>query len=476
LQACRFTRPQQAQITTSTPASTAPFTAPFTAPSTATIVSESVANAGGLAAQGGHGIVLTGQANLIMQNCTVTSQLRDGLHLSGRSHSEVVASQFIANGGAGIATFEQATLDVQQGHFEDNNLAAIYQSADEAALVSDTTFVGMGVVRSLEELSTDTDLQAFLEDLPAGSGVQLPAGEFYLERSLVIDKPLTLIGINPVTDDPAITPQRSDVATLASSNELGVTRLISRAPDALIEFNGDGALTLRNLSLEHVDSVRADIIVVNEGELILQDSFVGGAVSDGLVEIGGSGIRFRRDALGGRLSGNTIEGNAGFAVVVDSSASPTIDNNVIVDNGQGGVVFAGSSSGVLQNNHIARNGPLGVRVQGIATPLLEDNTIFDHSFNGLTYLDGAAGTARNNLIEVSGEAGVDVRGQATPLLEGNTIMESYRGIFYTANAAGTARGNTLLNNRGYGIYNASSAEPRLEDNQFEGNTPGDIGP
>ena len=55
-------------------------------------------------------------------------------------------------------------------------------------------------------------------------------------------------------------------------------------------------------------------------------------------------------------------------------------------------------------------------------------------------------------------------------------MESYRGIFYTDNAAGTAKGTTLLNNRGYGIYNASNAEPPLEDNQFEGNTPGDIGP
>ncbi|MEM6431492.1 MAG: right-handed parallel beta-helix repeat-containing protein, partial [Deinococcota bacterium] len=494
LQACHFTRAQSEQAASSRSLASS------SSSSSADITTADITPAGQPGSQQGHGLVLAEHASLSMQHCRVTAHPSDGLHVRGQSQSTLVSSQFIANGGAGIAMYEQASLDVQNSHFEGNGLAAIYQSANEAALVSESTFAGVGVLRALEELSTDTDLQQFINNLPAGSGIRLPAGEFYLEQSLVIDKPLSLIGASPLTGDPVVqaqaVPTASDTTSTTTSatgsttgqaaNAVGqdaapeagstVTRIISRAPDALLRFSGEGTLTLRNISLEHVDSIRADIIVVNSGELILEDSFVGGAVSDGLVEIGGTGVRFRRSAQGGQLRGNTIAGNAAFAVIVDGSASPIMSNNVIVDNGQGGALFTGNSGGQLRDNRIARNGPVGVRIEGLAAPLLEGNSIFDHSFNGLAYLDSASGTAKTNVIEVSGEAGVDVRGQAAPLLEGNTIMESYRGIFYTDNAAGTAKGNTLLNNRGYGIYNASNAEPTLEDNQFEGNTPGDIGP
>jgi len=404
-------------------------------------------------------LLIAGHASVTVTESTIDRH-SEGIDAQGEAQMTVRSSRF-ADNQTGINVQEDAVLEVRGSTFINQGTAAIYQASNNDISVQDTTFDGIGVLRALRDVDANTDLTALIAGLPAGSGVRLPAGEFRLNTPLMIDKPLTLVGSAPVTE--------------ASRSSDEVTRLVSSAADAVVRFTGDGTLTLQNLWLEHSGQQRADVIVVDSGELVLRGSRVQGANSGGLLDVGagGAGVRWRREARGGLVSESIFTDNAGFALVVDAQATPRIVDVTLVDNGAG-VLFAGVARGVLQNSDLRRNGSVGVQVAGSAQPVIEGNTIFDHNFNGIAYLDSASGTARRNTIDVSGEAGIDVRGQATPLLENNTITSSFRGIFYTANGAGTARANLLRSNRGYGIYLATNAEPLLEGNTFEGNTPGDV--
>jgi parallel beta-helix repeat protein len=405
------------------------------------------------------GVVLAKHASLTVVASTIDHH-SDGINASGSSQVTVRSSRF-SNNQTGINLQDDASLEVRVSAFTDNSSAAIYQASNNEITLQDTTFDGLGILRALRDVDPNSDLAALVADLPAGSGVRLPAGEFRLDATLVIDKALTLVGSTPVTE----------AATAADP----VTRLVSSAEDAVLRFTADDTLTLQNIWLEHDGRQRADVVVVDSGELVLRGSRLQGARSNGLLDVtaGGAGVRWQGAAGGGIVSDSVFINNTGFALVVGGQAAPRIVQSTLTGNG-GGVLFAGAARGVLQDSNLRRNGAVGVQIAGAAQPVIEGNTIFDHNFNGLAYLDSAAGTARRNLIDVSGEAGIDVRGQATPLLENNTISSSYRGIFYTANGAGTARANRLRSNRGYGIYLATNAEPLLEDNTFEGNTPGDI--
>jgi parallel beta-helix repeat protein len=410
-------------------------------------------------AEAAEGLLIGGHASATIVASTLERH-SDGINAQGDAQLTVRSSRF-ADNQTGINVQDDAQLEVRGSTFANHATAAIYQASSNDVNVQDNTFDGIGVLRALRDVDPNTDLAALIADLPAGSGVRLPAGDFRMTTTLVIDKPLTLVGSAPVT-----------AASLPSDE---VTRLVSSAVDALVQFTGEGTLTLQNLWLEHSGQQRADVIVIDSGELILRNSRVQGASSDGLLDVGagGAGVRWRREARGGTVSESVFRDNAGFALVVDGQASPRIVDSTLSENG-GGVLFAGVAGGILHNSDLSRNGSVGVQVAGSAQPVIEGNTIVDHNFNGIAYLDSAAGTARRNTIEVSGEAGIDVRGQATPLLENNTITSSFRGIFYTASGAGVARANLLRSNRGYGIYLATNAEPLLEDNTFEGNTPGDI--
>jgi parallel beta-helix repeat protein len=247
------------------------------------------------------------------------------------------------------------------------------------------------------------DVRAGLQDavdraLPGGT-IELGPGEITLPKRLVIKKSLTIRGAGP-----------------------DKTRIISWEPDSAIAFVGDNEWRLEDLSVEHLGSEPANVIVVSGGTITIRNCHFSGAVWDKEANRGGSGIVFCRTAAG--------------AVI----------NCVCRNNGLHGIELREQAQKIL----------------------LEDNICERNSHSGIAYFDSAGGTARNNTCRNNKGHGIQVSDQAQPTLEGNTCQGNEKcGIAYFDSAGGTARNNIYRYNLKYGIYTEPGARPILEGNREE---------
>ncbi|MCS7168415.1 MAG: right-handed parallel beta-helix repeat-containing protein [Gemmatales bacterium] len=156
-----------------------------------------------------------------------------------------------------------------------------------------------------------------------------------------------------------------------------------------IQFTGQGPWTLENLTLEHVGNARANVVVVDSGEILLRNC---------------------------RFTGATFQ---------EKAPSPR---------GGRGLWFTGAARGQVINCVCDRNGLHGIEISNKAQMLLEGNTCEDNKYSDIADFQNAGGTVRNNTCRNNGGYGIFIRKTARPVLGIKTCLEITWATWSASNA------------------------------------------
>ena len=288
-------------------------------------------------------------------------------------------------------------------------------------------------------------LEEALAFAAGGSTIELSAGEFIVVQTLDIDRPLTISGAG-----------------------MEQTTILSEAPSAAVNYEGDGPLALRDLTITHRGGFAADIISVRSGLLDLADCRLQGALSSAQANFG-AGLFVLNDSVA-KVTNCEITNNGGVGVEIIHEAQIAVQDSVISGNAAG-FLFDGSSSGQITGSVIEGNEEGGILVFALARPEIADNLIQDNTGYGIRYQldDAVQGIVRdnellNNNVSGPGATGTDivVFDSFAPRLTGNTC----HGGEDLALASGAAA-NVSADPSGIIFFNTAVGRPDnlvLEDN------------
>ena len=305
------------------------------------------------------------------------------------------------------------------------------------------------------------------------------------QESLVIDKPLEILGDGAVAD---IRVQARDAHVLVFQAN------ISRVAN----------LTLQQMGGEGVWYG----VDISQGRLELEGCDITSQSGACVAIHGGADPRLRRNAIHdgkqvgvyvydqglGALEDNDITANVLAGVNITTGGNPTLRSNTIHDGQQSGVYVYDQGLGTLEHNDITANAYAGVEIRTGGNPTLRGNTIHDGQQSGVYVHDQGLGTLEHNDITANVIAGVEIATGGNPTLRGNTIHDGKAGGVYiddqglgtlennniTANAYSgveiatggnpTLRGNTIHDGKAGGVFFRDDGLGTLEDNDITANT------
>jgi len=307
----------------------------------------------------------------------------------------------------------QAFLDAELQHVESDTLLATYLvSSIRDGGVRETANVALG---------PDDDVEAVLALLDDGSTVTLGAGTYRFESALLFQNDIAIVG-----------------------DGVDQTIISSSSSDAAMAVFGQGKLTMRDLSVEHVGDNAASVVLAFGAAIDLERVRISGA------SIGqGSG----EDAGGGNgvlLSTGTVDENG--LTQEPAASDPEVVESRIVD------------------SELSANAIAGITVIGKLSPYIASNRIIDNTLCGLCYLGEAAGTAENNVVS-GNEFGIQIGDQAAPVVVVNTVAENQvAGMVVLGDAQPQVQQNQVANNGEVGVAIQGSAQPVVSNNEVTGHT------
>ena len=293
---------------------------------------------------------------------------------------------------------------------------------------------------------------------PAGATVFVMPGLY--QESLVMERPLTIVGRASDTELPRIAPGQ------------GSCLLITAASGSI-----------RGLAFEGGDStgpcldLAAGTIVVTENSvsnwkgaaLRVRDGASPEITKNWIADSEGTGVIFENGATGA-LADNHIVRSAQSAVVVRAGATPTVSGNKIEGSGQAGLLIGGGGGGHFTNNEILGSGASGIEIRDGAEPMIQQNRIEGSGQAGIFAYGGGRGEIRENQIIGNSFSGIIVGSGAAPVVMSNEIKQNNEhGILVLDGAGGQLDANKIDENGGHGIALASMSKPEMGDNELAGN-------
>src|SRR3954471_4458737 len=267
------------------------------------------------------------------------------------------------------------------------------------------------------------DLTQVLAGMPDGSTLQLARGTYQLKDSLVLLRPITLLGAGKAA-----------------------TVLTSSAADAAVLVMTDRAVTLDSLDVRRIGTVAGSGVVTGpSAKLALRNVRVEGARADN-------------------------QGNGGVGVLLSSSPGSAPSTSVtfratgsdFVDNAAAGVAAGGVHRTAITSSHFDRNGQCGICYLGSAAGSVSQST-FTANAVGVAAGSSSRPVVRDNNVS-GGDVGIQASGSAQPTISGNTIKAVSRAsMVFIGTAAGTVDGNDCSGDR-TGIAVARSAFPFVKTN------------
>ena len=255
------------------------------------------------------------------------------------------------------------------------------------------------------------------------------------EESLIVNKPLEIIGDGPV-EDIVIRARDANVLTFQAS--------IGRVAN----------LTLRQVG-EEVTGVS-----IQQGRLDMEGCDISSQAASCVYILDGADPRLRRNKIHhgkergvivyddglGTLEDNEIFGNGLHGVAIGAGGNPVLRRNQIHDNKQNGVLAQEGGLGTLEDNEITGNGYSGVEIRTGGNPVLRRNQIRGNQV-GVYVHDNGQGTLEDNEITGNGETGVEIQADGNPLVRGNRISRNeYRGVWVHDAGKGVFEDNDLTGN------------------------------
>jgi parallel beta-helix repeat protein len=286
----------------------------------------------------------------------------------------------------------------------------------------------------------------------AKSGDRILVRPGLYEESLVVDKPLEIIGDGPLED------------------------IEIRARDAdVLEFRASiGRVT--NLTLRQVDRTTPRGVDVRQGRLDLEGCDVSSQSGSCVYIRDGADPRLRRNRIHhgrqagvaifdgglGTLEDNEIVGNGGSGVAIESGGNPVLRRNQIHENKENGVFIWNRGLGTLEDNEISGNGYSGVEIDTGGNPVLRRNQIHDNKQKGAFVHASGLGVFEDNEISDNGTAGMEITTGASPAVRGNRINRNLQvGVRIMDDGKGVVEDNDLTGNARGAWYIANESEPNV---------------
>jgi F-box protein 11 len=257
------------------------------------------------------------------------------------------------------------------------------------------------------------------------------------EESLVVNKPLEIIGDGPV-EDIEIRARDAHVLTFQAS--------IGRVANLTLRMASEGeelgvAIFQGRLDLEGCDiSTQGGscVFIVDGADPRLRRNVIRDARD--------SGVFIYQGGLG-TLEDNEITGNSLSGVEIRTGGNPVLRRNRIHDNEQDGVAVADGGLGTFEDNEITGNAYSGVSITAGGNPVLRRNQIHDNEEHGACIYESGLGTFEDNEITSNGQAGFEIETDGNPTVRGNRINRNgYEAVWVQDGGKGVIEDNDLTGN------------------------------
>jgi parallel beta-helix repeat protein len=257
------------------------------------------------------------------------------------------------------------------------------------------------------------------------------------EESLVVEKPLEIIGDGPVED---IVIRARDDHVLAFRASIGRAANLSLRVTASDKNLGVTILQGR-LDLEGCDiSSRAGscVYITAGADPRLRRNKIHDARDSG-VWVGENGL--------GTLEDNEITGNGLVGVANQTGGNPVLRRNQIRGNKEGGVYVHENGLGTLEDNEISGNDDAGVVIWTGGNPVLRHNEIRQNKYSGVFVYEGGLGSLEDNEISGNNYSGLEITGGGSPTVRGNRInSNAHHGVYIYEGGKGVIEDNDLTGN------------------------------
>jgi parallel beta-helix repeat protein len=309
------------------------------------------------------------------------------------------------------------------------------------------------VVELSPEDTQETIIKAFERIRPEGT-IRLESGSYYIDKNIVIKKPLKLIGISG--------------SVLVATNHKSLI------------FRAEGDSQVQNITFQNT------AIRVEKGDVtIINCKSLAGNVDYSAIQATSSAlVRAENCVVRGYLHGiyaegnatlkaynNTCEGNKQVGIALFDSAQGEVSGNACRNNGIHGIYADKQSRLVAKNNTCEGNKRIGIALFGSAQGEVEGNTCRNNGYHGIAAHEQSRLVARNNTCEGSKKySGIALFDSAQGEVEGNICRNNgYHGIAANEQSRLVAINNRCHNNKIHGIAGYNQSRLVARNNTCEGN-------
>jgi len=357
------------------------------------------------------------------------------------------------------------------------------------------------VIELSPEDTQETIIKAF-ERIRAGGTIRLESGSYYIDKNIVIKKPLKLIGISGSVfvatnhkslifraegdsqvqyisfQNTAIRVEKGDVTiinckSLAGNVDYSAIKATSsalvRAENCVVRGYLHGIYAEGNATLKAYNNTC-------EGNKRSGIALFGSAWGEVLVSIcrnnGYHGIAAHEQS---RLvaRNNTCEGNKECGIALMEYAQGEVSGNACRNNGYHGIVANDQSRLVARNNTCEGNEQDGIGLFGSAQGEVSGNTCRNNGYHGIAAEQQSRLVARNNTCEGNKQVGIALFGSAQGEVSGNTCRSNgYHGIYADEQSRLVARNNTCEGNKDCGIFLTGKTSGIVKNNTCKYNSVG----
>lgn len=433
------------------------------------------------------GIITQDQATFEIKDNYLGGNFQVGIHVRGRSDGSVRNNTLRNNGHFNLYRDDGEKKDFEKNNEKDyENYPVTFRDVDGELIV---TAAGPGVKVSFEEL---------LRIAQPGQTIIFENGYYIPDKPIDIYKPLSIIAREPLQ-----------------------VHLNNGNLDYLLRFSGQEKLILRGIHFNLWSLKKANVVIVESGELEMDECKVGMVVDPewkkrdlgaGLLIRGNSRVNVNgseflgnflgisvldhatadiskscftvneygmifRDQSAGTISDNECHKNRGYGIMAYDESSLTLVRNQCHEN-LVGIGFINNAKGVIENNESFENENHGFFIDNEVQCTFRNNESHSNGINGSGSGFGVYGNSntifKGNNVFGNGQCGFEICENAKAVLTSNKINgNSNAGLYLTDNSSTTIEQNDISEND-VGIRLLEGATAKISNNKIHHNDSGGI--
>jgi parallel beta-helix repeat protein len=306
-----------------------------------------------------------------------------------------------------------------------------------------------------------TILEAIIAAKP---GTKILVQEGVYRESLIINKPLEIIGDGKISDivldciDSSCILMKTEIAkiqglTISSRASLEKNKYFAiKIPQGKLVLE-DCDITSHSYSSILISGLRATPIIRN---CKIHDSK-------------GSGIVISNNACP-IIEKCDIFSNVGINISVSQKAKPTIKNCTIYDRGSLGIGFSDESSGLVEDCDISHNTYANILITGRSNPKIRSCKIHHGKKSGIWIYNYGQGIIENCEIYSNNNYGIYIQGRVNPRIFCCKIFDGAKsGILVDRSAKGIIDDCDITKNNGSGILIKNKSNPFIKKSRINSN-------